>query len=281
MVSQNKKFKKTLLVISAILGVILLVSGAVLLLRINTPTGSDNVEVEEPPRTPEEQRIIEQLPESDGYTLRRNPTEYQIGLFELLVNAHDQFYETESDEDLKNYASAIARNFVADFFTLSNKSSRTDVGGLQFFSEDLVDNFRNFAVDEFYLYLNQYIRIFGNESLPTVESTTILNVEFGTRIIEIEDENNADGEEDSFGYGYGYTYGNDLLEEEIRGEEIRTIIVDIEWSYASSTLQFINEFQTAARLILIEREEGVRIYIIEVPGSGYENYTEFYNEDYG
>jgi len=207
---------------------------------------------EQPPPPTDMQIEIDQLPESEGYTLRRNPTEYQIELFELLVHAHDQFYETESDEDLKSYASAIVRNFVADFFTLSNKNSRSDVGGLQFFTEDLVDNFRSFAIDEFYLYLNQHIEMFGRESLPTVVSTTILNVGFEPRLIEIEDEN---GEVDD---------GNTMFGEEstISMEEIRTIVVDIEWTYATSTLQEIDEFQTSARFVLVQHEDGVRIYVI-------------------
>ena len=280
MSNTNKKSKKALLFISAILGIILSASGALLLTQLDALSAGDDVEtVEEPEPTPEEQRRIDELPESDGYTLRRNPTEYQIELFEILVRAHDQFYETGSDADLKNYAAAIVQNFVADFFTLSNKNSRSDVGGLQFFSEDIVDNFRNFAIDDFYLYLNQYIEIFGNESLPTVASTTILNVEFQNRVIPIEDENGVDEEEDSLlGYGYGYSYGDDLYEEEIRGEEIRTIVVDIEWTYTTSTLRYINEFQTTARFVLVEREEGVRIYVIELPETENEDYTE---ESYG
>jgi len=255
------KFKKVLLYISVILGIAFLVGGILLLSQIDEVLGRNVVEVDEQTeqqteRPPVEREPIDELTDSVKYTLRRNATDYQLELFDMLVNAHEQFYADKSDENLEIYASAIVQNFVADFFTLSNKSSRSDVGGLQFFSEDTVDNFRSFAIDEFYLYLNQYIEMFGSESLPTISSTTILEIEFGTRTIEIEDEN---GELD------------DEAENVPVEKEVRTIIIDIEWSYEPTTLSDIDEFQTAARFVLVEHEESVRIYIIELIETDDEN----------
>ena len=248
MSSIDIKFKKGLLCISVVLGIALLIGGVLLRSQINTVLGRNGETVDEQPsRLPAERDPIDELPESNGYTLRMNATEYQIELFEFLVNTHNQFNESKSDEDLKDYASAIVRSFVADFFTLSNKVSRTDVGGMQFFSEDVVSYFRSFAIDEFYLYLNQYIEMFGSESLPTVETTTILNIEFGTRVIETIDEDGELETEDA------------LLE-----KEVRTIIVAVEWSYEHTTLPYIDEFQTAARFVLLEHEESVSIYTIEL-----------------
>ena len=283
------KFKKILLSISAILGIVLLISGAILMYHISTILGSNDVDddyyyevIEEPP-SEEEGRIIEELPPTNGYTLRRNPTEYQLELFDRLVNAHDRFAETASDEDLKAYASAIVQNFVADFFTLSNKNSRTDIGGLQFFSEDVRDNFRTSAIDEFYLYLNQHLEMFDRELLPTVISTTILEVGFDTRIIETE-EDEEDDECENYDYWgnciddlYNY-HGFGYDEEEPVGEEVRAIVIDISWSYASSTLMYINEFQTEARFVLIEVEdEGVRIFQIEIVEDECEVYDDWGN----
>ena len=258
----NDKFKKILLYMSTILGIAFLVSGVLLLSQIDIVLGRNNVEEVVEERLPEVQIIIDELPESDGYILRRNATEYQIELFEILVNAHKQFDETGSNEDLKDYAAAIVQNFVADFFTLSNKNSRSDVGGLQFFSDEVVDNFRDFAVDDFYLYLNQHIETFGSELLPTVVSTTILDVEFGTRFIETGAEDEDADLDDMFAAFDQVTPS---------GEELEVIVIDIEWSYGSSTLRYIDEFQTMARFILIPHEESVKIYIIELPEIDYEN----------
>ena len=248
---------KILLYISAILGSAFLVSGGLLLRQMETFLGRYNIVGMLEERPPVAQ--VYELPLPDGYTLRRNPTEHQIELFELLVNTHDLFNETGLDEDLEKYASAIVRNFVADFFTLSNKNSRQDVGGLQFFSEEIVDNFRNYAIDQFYLYLNQHIAAFGSESLPTVVSTTIKNVDFGIRVIEIEDE-------DDVNESIAIDHESVILE-----EEIRIIIIDAEWSYANSTLWYIDEFQTSARFVLVPSEEDVKIYVIEVTENENEN----------
>jgi len=277
-VNDEKNISKIILLsISAILGAALLVSGIILIGHMDTLFAHNDIEedkevIEEPPPEPVEQRRIEELPPSDGYTLVRNPTEYQLELFDLLVNSQNQFYDAGSDDYLKAYTSAIVRNFIAEFFTLSNKNSRTDVGGLQFFSEDIVDNFRRLAIDDFYLYLNQYLAIFGNESLPTVASTEILDARFGTRIIEDDDEDIAEITP--------YSYLDYDYEEEIQGEEVRTIIIDASWTYENSTLRYIDNFQTVARFVLLEHEEGVRIYIVEMPESDHEGYAELDYESY-
>ena len=252
MSDMNDKFKSFLLRISAILGIALILSGPLLMLQIGALSGGRNnnvLTVNELPSVSIDELLL------DGYTLRSNATDYQIELFEILIEAQSQFYETESDEDLKNYASAIVRNFIADFFTLSNKVSRSDVGGLQFFSEEIVNNFREFAIDEFYLHLNQHIEMFESESLPTVQSTTIREIEFGYRMIELEKDDD-----------------NELpTEEELQEEEVRTITIDIEWSYESTILPYISEFQTEARFVLVEDDGNVSIYIIELIEDEYEN----------
>jgi len=263
--SEYKLFKRILLRVSAILGIALLLSGMLLMRHVDTILGrndsDEEVEVEEPSIDDEERPLIIEPPEFDGYRLRSNPTDYQLELFDLLVNAHTQFYETSSDENLKAYASAIVQNFIVDFFTLSNKDSRTDIGGLQFFSEDVMDNFRSSAIDDFYLYLNQYLEIYGSESLPTVASTTILDASFGTIMIEIEDDDDDDDDEEYSSYDYYSYYG---YEPEIQEEEVRTIVIDASWAYEDSTLAYISEFQTEARFVLMEVEdEGVRIFLIE------------------
>jgi len=254
----NNGFKKILLRISVTLGILLLISSVLLMLQIDTLLGFNAEIVNERPSP-----SIAELPELEGYTLRANATDYQIELFEILVNAHDQFNVTGADEDLKDYASAIVRNFVADFFTLSNKNSRSDVGGLQFFSQDVVRDFREFAIDKFYLYLNQHIETFGSESLPTVATTTVLNNEFSSLVLGVEDENNElyDDENSQF------PNEND----NISGEVVRTIIIDLEWSYEHTTLPYISEFQTKARFVLVVHEEHVQIYVIELIETDYEN----------
>ena len=260
MLSHNhKKLKKAFLTLSVVLGISFLIGSGLVWNQLDSLLNSDPVttttenelEQQPPPLPPEIQVIIEEI-EADDYILHRNATEYQIELFASLIHARNLFYESESEEALLEYATAIAQNFIADFFTLSNKRSRADVGGLQFISSDLRDDFRRFATDTFYLYLNQHLEIYGRDSLPTVESMVVLGADFERRIFAIEPDEEV--EEDEIVYC-------DL--NEILGRGLETIIVDVEWTYALSSLEYLDEFQTHARIVLVKTEEGLRIHVIE------------------
>ena len=176
--------------------------------------------------------------EEDGYYLRSNATDYQVELFEALLVAHRRHDIEQSDETLFDYAAVIAQNFIADFFTLLNKESRSDVGGVQFVTEDVRGNFQAYAVDNFYLYLNHYIEIFGSEALPEIVDISVDYVGFEMRYVDVEDGEYLD-------------------------EPVRTVIVDLTWDFAQTTLEEIDEFQTRARVTLIETDEGLRIQVIE------------------
>lgn len=253
----DNKFKKLLLILSTIIGIFFLMTISALFLYMRglltndiAPAPGGNVRQSQNQVQPPEVSL-----EPQGYELRMNATEYQIELFEELVRAHDQFEASGTDAALQTYASAIVRNFVADFFTLSNKESRADVGGVQFFSHDVVDNFTTAAVDEFYLYLGRQIAAFGHEAMPTIESTTVTHFAFDTRVIEVEEE--ADEAMDTW----------ELIEPEVpvELEYERIIVVDVEWTFAQTPLPQIEAFQTSARFILMEVEgEGWRIFQIEM-----------------
>jgi len=255
----DNKFNKILLILITIIGIFFLITVGVLyfhagdMITGNVSTTPERVDQNQ--NQVQEPETSEESPEEDFevYELRIDATEYQVDRFEELINAHDQFEELGTDDALKAYASAIARNFVADFFTLSNKESRTDVGGVQFFSYDVAGDFTTAAIDEFYLYLGRHIEAFGNEAMPTIESTTIIDVRFGSRLVEVE-EDEEDEEIDIWA----------IVEPE-EPEYEQTIIVDIEWTFAPTTLPQIDQFQTSARFVLMEVEgEGVRIFQIEM-----------------
>lgn len=251
----DSKFKKILLILSTIIGIFFFITIGVLFLHARGMMASNDV-----PSTTN--RTQEQTPpdseEPKGYELRMNATEYQIDLFEELMQAHDQFEALGTDDALEDYASAIVKNFVVDFFTLSNKESRADVGGVQFFSNDVADHFKNAAMDGFYLHLGRLTETFGSEAMPTIESITITEVEFSTRPIDVEaDDEEPDEEID--------TWNVAELEEPLEPEYEDIIIVYVEWTFAQTALSQIDEFQTSARFVLKEVEdEGVHIFQIEM-----------------
>lgn len=82
------------------------------------------------------------------YTLIDNPTKYQSKVFNELKLLLEK--ETYSDEDI---AKSITKNFIAEFYTLSNVKSK-DVRGTQFVPIELRDRFKEFGSDiyDYYVY---------------------------------------------------------------------------------------------------------------------------------
>ena len=107
------------------------------------------------------------------YSIRGNATDYQKELFNKL----EEDYLTSPDSI--EVAEDVAMSFVADFFTLSNKQIKNDVGGAQFFNEEYRINFREKAINSYYFALEQWIMDYGLQNLPTVEDITIIKSELG------------------------------------------------------------------------------------------------------
>ena len=88
--------------------------------------------------------------------------------------------EKELDDkriDEENYAKLITKLFLIDFYTLSNKITNQDIGGVQFLYEGIQDNFKLKATDTLYKYVKS--DIYGNRSqeLPTVKDVEIESIE--------------------------------------------------------------------------------------------------------
>ena len=257
----DSKFKKILLILSTIIGMFFLMTVGVLYFHASGMMSSNGESSVSEGSRPEQERPTpdegsDVTTEPEVYELRMNATEYQIELFEELIPAHNQFEALGTDEALQDYASAIVKNFVADFFTLSNKESRSDIGGVQFFSDDVVDHFTADAMDNFYLYLGRHIEAFGSEAMPEIASVAVTGVEFGQRPVEVEEEE-PDEEINIW----------EIIDPE-EPEDVeyeRTIIVYVEWTFAPTALPQIDEFQTSARFVLMEVEDaGVRIFQIQL-----------------
>lgn len=101
-----------------------------------------------------------------SYSIRSNATAYQKTLYDELKEA----IKSKNDEAV---AKSIAQNFVADFFTLSNKTIKNDVGGTQFWSEDARLTLRTKAIDTFYSNLELYIKDYGSKNLPIVKDVKV------------------------------------------------------------------------------------------------------------
>lgn len=85
----------------------------------------------------------------------------------------------ENEIDYNLYAEYITKLFVIDFYTLNNKISKNDVGGVQFIKESIKDNFLLNATDTVYKYIGSDIN-----DLPVVKSVTLESIKESTYKID-------------------------------------------------------------------------------------------------
>ncbi|MBR2801443.1 MAG: hypothetical protein IKE21_02460 [Erysipelotrichaceae bacterium] len=104
---------------------------------------------------------------SMDYHLRGNATDLQKDLFKELQEKADA--EGEEKDDVAT-ATAVAKNFVADFYTWTNKSGQSDIGGMYYVYSPSRINIYSQARDGFYHYLSHYINEYGRENLLEVDT---------------------------------------------------------------------------------------------------------------
>ena len=135
----------------------------------------------------------------------------------------------EADKvDEEAYAKKISEMFVYDFYSLKDKVSKTDIGGVDFVHPDALGNFLTNAQDTYYKYVEN--NIYGNrkQSLPVVTNISIDNVK-----------------QEAFEYG--------------DKSDDKAYFVDVSWSYSDS--QF-SDNQSKATLIFVH--DDIKLYLVEL-----------------
>lgn len=106
--------------------------------------------------------------EEYGYYLRSNATDYQEELFKELEKA------LNADEiDKTQVAALVAENYVADYYTWTNKSGSYDIGGLYYVFSGSKNNYYFQSKEQFYKYLTYYINTYGSKNLIEVEDIVV------------------------------------------------------------------------------------------------------------
>lgn len=98
-------------------------------------------------KEPNEVKILKEI-KSHGYKLDENETEIYKSEFDKLENIL-----TQDEINYEDYAKQVAKLFIIDFYTLDNKLSKNDIGGVEFIKESMRDNFIEEARSTFYKYL--------------------------------------------------------------------------------------------------------------------------------
>lgn len=153
------------------------------------------VEVEEdPPIIDDEPEYVED--DESKYKISSNATEYQITLNDEL----NELVETEGYDE-KVLAQLIAKNFIAEFYTLSNVNSRSP-GGLQFVPVELKERFEEFASDiyDFYSYYDNRDELIVSDI--TITNTKSITYTYDDDLNQIATKKNLSGYEITMTWKY-------------------------------------------------------------------------------
>lgn len=121
-----------------------------------------------------------------GYVLKDSKSKKYQELFKELVKILEK-----DPVDEEEYASKISEMFIVDFYSLNDKSAKTDVGGVDFVHPIILSNFLENAEDTFYKHVESDIYGTRKQSLPTVDIVTVESVEKTTYIYGDEEDDNA------------------------------------------------------------------------------------------
>ena len=159
------------------------------------------------------------------YSLRGKPTELQKDLFKELTSQLDK----ELENDLL-VVELVARNFIADYYTWSNKQGPYDIGGGEYIFGNENLSFKRTARRYFYSNIEHYLRN-GLEMKDLIEVETITS-------------NGAD-------YAADFNY---------YGKDYKAYYIEVSWTYKESSID-TTIYPTSAAFTLIENEAG-RIEIV-------------------
>lgn len=80
----------------------------------------------------------------------------------------------EEEIKMEDYAEGLVKLYVTDFYTLSNKITSSDIGGVEFVHPDVLENFKLKASDTIYNHVKNNVYGDREQVLPTVKNVEII-----------------------------------------------------------------------------------------------------------
>ena len=141
-----------------------------------------------------EVKVVNEV-EKYGYQLKETKSKKYKNMF-------DELKEILSEEtvDEEKYVTKLAEMFIYDFYTLDDKSAKTDIGGVDFVYKDVLSNFLVNAQDTYYKYVENNIYGDRTQKLPEVDEI-LINATTKTTYIY----NNTEYEAYKINAGWSYT----------------------------------------------------------------------------
>lgn len=121
-----------------------------------------------------------------GYTLEDRDLDYFKEKFEEL-----KVLLNEEDYDKKTYISLVSELFIIDLYTIDNKISRYDVGGLEYVYEGAKESFKSVIENSIYKSVENNLDDSRTQELPVVSTTEIIDIE--DTIYEMPDKTKVNG----------------------------------------------------------------------------------------
>ena len=119
------------------------------------------------------------------YTLYDNKSDLYKDYF---ADLKKELLKDEVDDE--EYAKIISKLFVADFYSLAEKTTSTDIGGLDFIYENIKDNFVLKASDTIYKYVESNVYGDRKQELPKVTGVEVKSItKTPVTIGELNDQN--------------------------------------------------------------------------------------------
>ena len=120
--------------------------------------------------TVKETKIVSKI-DNYGYVLKSNKSDKYKKLFKEL----EKVLSDEVDEE--KYVKIITEMFIVDFYSLDDRTAKTDVGGVDFVHESALENFILNAENTFYKYVESDIYGDRKQELPIVDTVKIDKIE--------------------------------------------------------------------------------------------------------
>lgn len=156
-----------------------------------------------------------------NYYLDSNETRIYKKYYKELEN---ELKDSKVDEN--KYAEVISKLFVIDFYTLTNKLTNQDIGGIQFIHSNLQNKFITEASNTIYKYIKNNLSGSRRQRLPEVNSVEVTGIE------NIKYEKDDYKDESSYkvnlklGYVKDYDYPKEVTLTLIH-EENKLVIVEV------------------------------------------------------
>lgn len=116
-----------------------------------------------------------------GYSISGHETKYYKKNYDELTKI------LKENVNQEEYARKVAILFLTDFFTLDNKESKSDIGGVMFVYTPYKDDFMKFAQESIYSNINNS----SKSSLPEVEEVEITKLSNGKYVYQKNKDDNA------------------------------------------------------------------------------------------